>query len=247
MCKPFYIEIVREIPLENKKSLLNTDKSELALIHEHILEYCKQPRTIEEIRREIGFDTTTDSIRRCILNPLMKIGRLKYFFEYKCHAGQRYINADIEVTKQMIARVKDEKNTLAREYKNKILKFCKTPKGIKEIEKHIHSKTALQYIRELIADNKLKLTHPDIPTYCQQRYFNAEFDYPQFTDQGVVEYCKEPRTKAEIEQHFNITNSLRKGVVERLLNQGKIDYTEDSKKLGKFDGQRRLISNGQFI
>ena len=37
---------------------------------------------------------------------------------------------------------------------------------------------------------------------------------------------------------------MRKGVVQRLINSGKICYNEDSKQLGKCNGNRRLIKLG---
>lgn len=244
MCNPTYIEIVREIPLDNKKTLLNTTKNELELIREEIVKYCNEPRSVREIKEHIKFDTTLDSVRRYIVNPLMRDGKLKYTHTYSGHFNQRYIDARIEVTQQMRDEIKAKADTLTPERIDKILAYCKKPRGIKEIEKHINTTNAREYTKQLIEQGKLKYTFPDIPSYCKQRYFNASEQCEQFTDDAVAEYCKEPRTKFEIEKHFDITKAMRKGVIERLLESGKICYTKESEKHGKFDGNRRLVKNG---
>lgn len=244
MCKPFTSEIVRDIPLNIKKSLTNIDKNDLIQLKESILEYCRQPRNLDEIKEFSKLDTTRDSIRNYLLRPLVKEGKLKYTNEFKFHHNQRYINAEIEVTKQMLDDINEKADTLTLERINKILEFCKQPRGIKEIEKHIETTNARQYVKQLVEQGKLNFTFPDIPSYLKQQYINAEIEYKAFTDQDVIDYCETPRTKAEIQNHFNLSIAMRKGVLQRLFNQGKIDYTEESKRLGKCDGNRRVVKNG---
>ena len=220
------------------------DINEIKELQDKIVEFCKEPRSIEEIKEYTGLENTIDTIRGYTLKPLIRNGRLKYTHAYNAFYCQRYIDARVEVTQQMLDDINAKADRGAKEYKQRILSYCKVPRGIREIEKHIQSKTASLYVRELVNDEKLKLTHPDIPSYLKQKYFDAESQCEQFTDQSVVDYCNEPRTKYEIETHFNITQSMRKGIVQRLLDQGKIDYTEESKQMRKCDGNRRLIKNG---
>ena len=241
------MEIVREIPLKTKYCPQNMDKNEIKELQDKIVEFCKEPRSIEEIKEYTKLENAIDTIRGYTLKPLIRSGRLKYTHAYNAFYCQRYIDARVEVTQQMLDGIKAKADRVANEYKQRILTFCKVPRGIREIEKHIQSKTAPLYVRELVEDGKIKLTHPDIPSYLKQKYFNADNEFEQFTDQSVVDYCIEPRTKFEIETHFNITKAMRKGVIQRLLDQGKIDYTEESKKMGKCDGNRRLIRNAKFI
>lgn len=244
MCNPFMLEITREIPYKIKKCPQNMDKNEIKELQDKIIEFCKEPRSIEEIKEYTKLENSIDTIRGYTLKPLIMSGRLKYTHEYKCHYNQRYIDARVEVTQEMLDNIKAKADTLTPERIEKILDFCKTPKGLREIEECIQTKNALQYVRKLVMEGKLKLTHPDIPSYLKQKYFNAESNCEQFTDQAVADYCIEPRTKQEIETHFNLTKPMRKGVVQRLINSGKICYTEDSKQLGKCDGNRRLIKIG---
>jgi len=244
MCKPFITEIIREIPLDNKKTLINTEKNKRLEMEKELLEFCKQPRSLDDITNHIDLDTTRDAVRRHFINPLIRDGKLKYTNNYKCHQHQRYLNAEIEITPEMLINIQKSADTLTPKRLEMILEFCKEPRGLKEIEKHIGSTNARQYTKALVEQGKLKYTFPDVPSYSHQKYFNAEIECKQFIDDEIVEYCKEPRTKSEIEQYFNITKAIRKGCIQRLLDQGKICYTKDSEKLGKFDGNRRLVKNG---
>ena len=238
------LEIVRYIPLDNKKTLINIEKNKRLDMEQEILEFCKQARSLDEIKEYTKLGTTKDAVRRHFINPLIRDGRLKYTHNYKCHYNQRYINSQVEVTPEMLINIQQAADTLTPKRMETILELCKEPRGIKEIEKHIGSTNARQYTRAMVEQGKLKYKYPDIPSYCNQKYINSETEYKQFTDNEVMEYCKEPRTKCEIEQYFNITKAMRKGCIQRLLDQGKICYTKESEKLGKFDGNRRLIKNG---
>ena len=248
LCNPINIEIVREIPIENKITRQTIDKKTGITIEEQLLDYCKEPRTINEIRERFNI-TTNYRVNKSFTQPLIDQGKLQYTIpEDVDNLHQMYLTVGIERTPEIEEIIKQKSITKeSAEYKQKILTFCKVPRGIREIEKHIQSKTAPLYVRELVEDGKIKLTHPDIPSYLKQKYFNADNEFEQFTDQAVADYCIEARTKFEIETHFNITKAMRKGVIQRLLDQGKIDYTEESKKMGKCDGNRRLIRNAKFI
>lgn len=243
MCKPYILEITRDIPLNEKKTLINTDKTKRLEMEKELLEFCKQPRSLDDITEFIQLDTTRDAVRRHFINPLLRDGKLKYTNNYKCHYTQRYLNAEIEITPEMLINIQKSADTLTPAREKMILEFCKEPRGLKEIEKHIGSTNARQYTKALVEQGKLKYTFPDVPSYSYQKYFNAEIECKQFTDDEIVEYCKEPRTKSEIEQHFNITKSMRKGCLQRLVEQGKICYTKESEKLGIYDGNRRLIKS----
>lgn len=241
MCKPYILEITRDIPLNEKKTLTNIDQNKRLDMEKEIIEFCNQPRSLDEIKEYTKLDTTRDAVRRHFINPLIRDGRLKYTHNYKCHYNQRYINSQVEVTPEMLINIQETADKLTPKRYEMILELCKEPKGIKEIEEYIGSSNAREYAKALVEQGKLKYTHPSVPSYSKQKYINAEIDYKTFTDDDIVDYCKEPRTKSEIEQHFNITKSMRKGCLQRLVEQGKICYTKDSEKLGKFDGNRRLV------
>ena len=248
LSKPLNIEIVREIPIEKDITLQTIDKNTGKAIEQQLLDYCKEPRTINEIRERFNIKTNF-RVNKAFTRPLIDQGKLQYTIpEDPDNLHQMYLTVGVQRSPEIEEIIRQKcisKESI--EYKQQILSYCKVPRGIREIEEHIQSKTAPLYVRELVQDEKLKLTYPDIPSYYKQKYFNAEYNCEQFIDENVVNYCIEPRTKNEIETHFNISSSMRKGIIERLIKNGKICYTEESKQLGKYDGNRRLIRNGQFI
>lgn len=238
------LEIVRYIPLDNKKTLINIEKNERLDMEQEILEFCKQPRSLDEIKEYTKLGTTRDAVRRHFINPLIRDGRLKYTHNYKCHYNQRYINSQVEVTPEMLINIQETADKLTPKRMEMILELCKEPKGIREIEKHIGSTAAREYVAELMKQGKLKFTIPSSPYNNKQKYINSEIEYQTYEECDIIEFCREPRTKSEIAKQFNMTECVRKRMVKRLLEQGLIDYTEESKKLGIYDGNRRLIKIG---
>ena len=238
------LEIVRNIPLDNKKTLTNIEKNERLEMEQAILEFCKQPRSLDEIKEYTKLGTTKDAVRRHFINPLIRDGRLKHTHNYKAHFHQRYINSQVEVTPEMLINIQEKADTLTPKRMQMILDLCKEPKGIREIEQSIGSKTASKYVAELIKQGKLKFTIPSSPYSNKQKYINSEIEYQTYEDCDIIEFCREPRTKSEIAKQFNMTDAIRKRMVKRLLDKGLIDYTEESKKLGLYDGNRRLVKIG---
>lgn len=245
LCKPFIAEITREIPLKTKKTLLNIEKTDLEKMRDKVVEFCEYPQSVYDIKQFTKLDTTIDSVRRYLINPLMKEGRIKYLYpDNPARFNQKYISAKVEITKDLVDKVEQESDKLTQQRNELIMDFCKVPRGIKEIEKCIGSKNARQYTSELVKEGKLRYLYPDIKYCSTQKYINAEIQWEILTDDAVIEYCKEPRTKSEIQNHFKIKESMRKGIVNRLLKDGKLCYTEDSMQMGEYDGNRRLIKNG---
>ena len=238
------IEIVRYIPLDNKKTLVNIEKNERLDMEKEILEFCKQPRSLDEIKEYTKLGTTKEAVRRHFISPLLRDGKLKYTHNYKCHLHQRYINSQVEVTPEMLINIKETADQLTPKRMEMILELCKEPKGIREIEKHIGSTMARDYVAELMKQGKLKFTIPSSPYSNKQKYINSEIEYQTYEECDIIEFCREPRTKSEIAKQFNMTECIRKRMVKRLLEQGLIDYTEESKQLGLYDGNRRLIKIG---
>lgn len=245
LCKPYTIEIVREIPLNIKKTLQNLRENEIDDLKVKVLDYLQEPRNIEQIKEFVGLGTTRDAVRRHFITPMINQGLIKRTNENN-HGDihQRYIRAEVEITQEMKDSIKEQDNKVANSQKEKILEFCKEPRGIKEIIKHLESKTAPLYVRQLREQGKLRYTIPNNPYSQNQKYINSEINYNPLTDDEIIEYCKEPRTKQELETKFGLTKWTRKIIVERLLNIEKICYTEESLALGKCDGNRRLIANG---
>ncbi len=236
---------MREIPLNIKKTLQNLRENEIDDLKVKVLDYLQEPRNIEQIKEFVGLGTTRDAVRRHFITPMINQGLIKRTNENN-HGDihQRYIRTEVEITQEMKDSIKEQDNKVANSQKEKILEFCKEPRGIKEIIDHLKSKTAPLYVRQLREQGKLNYTLPYTPYSINQQYINAEIEYNTLTDESIIEYCKEPRTKHEIQTHFGMTVSIRKSTIKRLLNLEKICYTEESLALGKCDGNRRLIANG---
>ncbi|MDR3185478.1 MAG: hypothetical protein LBU04_01515 [Christensenellaceae bacterium] len=65
------------------------------------------PRSVGEIKKHLKLDTTIDAVRRHFINPLVDQARLKYTQpQHHAHASQRYINAEVKVTADMLADLK---------------------------------------------------------------------------------------------------------------------------------------------
>lgn len=242
MYKPLVIKVTRRIPFETKKTLVAMDKTKHFELQQRVLEYCKEPRNLNEIKKILELDTTIESVRRYFLNPLLRAGKLKYAHSYTKHSRQRYLNAEIKITSEMIEEIRLRSKTV-QERQQMILEFCKVPKSIKEIIKHIGTTSAMKYVKPLMKEGKIKYTMPHIPYYLNQKYINAEIDYEVLSEEGIIEFCKTPRTKKEIVEHFNLTPALRRSILKNLIVKERLSYTEESLALNEFDGNRRVISN----
>lgn len=245
MCKPFYIEITREIPLKKEKTRQTIDKKSGLTIEEQILEYCKEPRTITEIKEQFGIPSKCIALKR-FTKPLINEGKLNYTIpEDADNMHQMYLTNGIEITKEIEEIIKQKSTSkIKASFKNSILEYCKEPRGMAEIREYIGTTTANTYVRELVEEGKLKYTLPYTPWSNTQKYIDARLDFKIPTEEDVVEFCKEPRTKKEIEENFDFTPSIRKSMIQRLLDKQKICYTEESLRLGKYDGNRRLVRIG---
>lgn len=220
------------------------EKTKRLALEEEILEFCNEPRSLDEIREFVGVDSTKDAVRRHFVNPLVRDGKIKSTHSYRAYCRQRYINANVDVTQSMLDDIVKNANKLKEKQCKRILDFCKVPRGTREIQKYLGTTTANAYVRDLLDSGKLKFTIPETPYSNQQKYINTEIEYKVLTEEDIVDFCNIPRTKHEIEEHFDMTQWCRKTMIKRLLEKNKICYTEDSLKLGLCDGNRRLVKIG---
>ena len=63
MCNPFMLEIARKIPYKIKKCPQNMDKNEIRELQDKIIEFCKELRSIEEIKEYTKLENSIDTIR----------------------------------------------------------------------------------------------------------------------------------------------------------------------------------------
>lgn len=223
-------------------------KDEHLKIEQQLIEFCKEPRTLHEIKEYMPLDSTKDAIRRHLLNPLIDQGKINRTIPNDIDAlHQMYINAEVkrtpEIEELIQLKSKSKKNI---ELEEKVLKYCKEPRTMKEILKHLKlsCSTGLgkRILRPLIAEGKLRFRYQN--NGSNQQYVNSETKLNFISEESLIEFCKTPRLVKEIREHFNITIAVYQGMAKSLRDTGKLVYTEEYEKVGKFNVQRRLKSNG---
>ena len=176
-----------------------------------ILEYCREPRTGQEIIEFLGLEYRQWSKNKYI-RPLLENGKLKTMLpRYEVHPKQRYINAEVE-----IAIPTDEA----------IIEYCKVPRRKKEIREHFGLKVfqVKSHVDPLIADGRLKGTEPNNPQNYWQRYVSAEYELLTL-DEIILDFCKEPRTRQEIAERTGINIDHMKESLEPLIDSSKLKMT----------------------
>jgi len=66
------------------------------------------------------------------------------------------------------------------------------------------------------------MTLPNFPTSNNQRYVTAGFEPPVASNENILEYCKTPRRKKEIEEHFNLSSFQLRQHIDPLIQEGKL-------------------------
>ena len=128
----------------------------------------------------------------------------------------------------------NEENGRTRE--QEILEFCRVPRKSKEICNLLGKSTIpylnRTYLQPLVESGKLLLT---VPNYASnmQRYVNAENAGLIPTDGAILDYCKVPRTKTEIEQHFGLSHFMAVKHYNPLIESGKL--------IGNMPGLPRVV------
>jgi len=243
------IRITRKIPLNPFKTRGFINKKTGLTLEVELLEYCNEPRYINEITKFLGLENK-DMANGRFTTPLIKEGKLKFIYPEspKC-IHQRYLKADIEYTEEMQARAKElEKTDRHLEMEKMALEFCKEPRNLGEIKDHVglvgYDIVRKRVVQPLIDDGKIKLIYPHNPLYRNQRYVVVESDegYDCFDENGVIAYCQIPRSMEDIEEHFGIGQDLLYKVVRPLIKQNKLIYTK-STRVGNKIIKPKLIKN----
>ena len=111
-----------------------------------------------------------------------------------------------------------------------ILEYCAEPRSGQEIIEHIGLEyrqwSRTKYIKPLLDSGKLKLMIPQYAPNRNQRYINAEIEIPIPTAEAILEYCKIPRRKKEIREHFGLKVFQIKSYVDPLIADGRLRMTD---------------------
>lgn len=244
-----FIYITRDIQLDVFKTLKTVNKKTGRTIEEELLDYCRFPRSIIDLKAFLGIKDKK-SIQARFTKPLMQQGKLKFIYpESPTSVWQRYLNTEVDITPKMqetmIQLAKTERHL---ELERMTLKFCKVPRSLGEIKDHVglagYDIVRKRAVQPLIDQGKIKLLYPHDPFYVKQKYVIAEapVDFPALTEENIILFCSTPRTKEEIKEHFAIGQDLLYKFLNPIIEEGKLTYTK-STRIGKNIIHRKLVKN----
>ena len=115
--------VLREIPLSMFKTLKTINKKTGLTVEQELLDYCRVPRSIVELKTFLGV-SNKKSVQAT--KPLMQQGKLKFIYpESPKSVLQRYLNTEVDITQDMqdtmVQLAKTERHL---ELEQKTLKFC---------------------------------------------------------------------------------------------------------------------------
>lgn len=243
------IFVTRDIPLNIYKTLKTVDKKSGKTIEEELLEYCKAPRSIVDLKNFLGINDNK-KIQARFTKPLLLQGKLKFIYpESPKIVWQRYLNAEVDITPEMqetmVQLAKSEKHL---EMERMTLEYCRVPRSLGEIKDHIgltgYDIVRKRAVQPLIDQGKIKMLYPHDPYYVKQKYVVAEaaVDFPALTEENILLFCSTPRTKEEIKEHFAIGQDLLYKFLNPIIEQGKLTYTK-SIRIGNNIIHKKLVKN----
>lgn len=224
---PIYSTVTHTIPYKNgyilakeqpKPSLLEkTDESGLTM-EERIIRFCETPRGKKEIARLIGISGKCHTwLWDKYLTPLVEAGKLKMTLPTTRQSrNQKFVSGDTAVP------------TAAA-----IIEFCNEPRTREEINTHfgLTSWTSWTQLSPLIESGKLKLEFPNrgFSGNVIQRITTQESPTPLLTDESLKEFCKTPRSRAEIIAHFDLEPCRGRQLIAKKTKSGIIKMTKPEK------------------
>ena len=150
-----------------------------------ILEFCKEPRTVEEICKHIGV-SFCQTAREGYIYPLVAKGELNNTSNSRIRRYKKYVTRGYGGTPVLT--------------QSAVLEFCQTPKSRGEVCEHFgipkFKDTAV--IKTLLAEGKLVGNMPHSPTHNHQRFVSAGSDYPKTIQEAILSLCTTPKTRQEI-------------------------------------------------
>ena len=214
---------------------------------EELLEFCKEPRSINDIKDFLGLKTINQASWR-FTRPLVKQGKLRFTIPSNpCHLLQRYVNTAVEDTPELQEKIKLVSKSVSNlALEEKVLEFCKDPRTLQEIAKHLNinhsSLVKKRTVKPLLNEGKLKLRYPHDPLYQYQEYMVIDCDTMQLTQDNIINFCKTPRYKNEIRDCFKLNVRLARRFINPLVESGKLVYAECIKH-GKTLVLSKLVAN----
>ena len=158
---------------------------------EMILEFCKEPRTIDEITKHVKI-AFHQRARESYVYPLLEKGQLCMTGQTKRCFNNKYVTKGYEPTP-----IATQAN---------ILEFCQVPRTRKEIQEHFGLVRFKQSnnIRQLIDEGRLIADVPNYDTSMVVRFVSSDSTCPKTKREAILSFCRTPKTRAEISEEFGL-------------------------------------------
>ncbi|MFA6982854.1 MAG: hypothetical protein WC276_02805 [Sedimentibacter sp.] len=200
-------------PRNHWQKFVTARSDEATVSAESVERFCQEPRSREELAEFLG---TTAKFIKGYIDVYLTKGIIKMTKpETPKSIEQRFISVKTNCTVPVLSA-------------EDIQEFCRTPRSRQDIAERYGMAIYLarRHLDKMVTEGRLKLTMPDCPQAKQQRYVHPDSEINQFTEQALIEYCKTPRTRAEILKHFNFGTAMalahHMGV---FIRNGKIKHT----------------------
>ena len=183
----------------NMQRYVNAENAGLIPTDGAILDCCKVPRTKTEIEQHFGLSHFMAAKH---YNPLIESGKLIGNMPGSPKSRwQKFVAADagMPITTDDI-----------------LIEFCTVPRSRPEIAERLGMdlKYMRRYIEPLVADGRLKMTKPEMPSSIDQRFFSGDAPVVVLTEEAVLTFCGVPRGRNEVGERFG----LKRHNVQKYLN-----------------------------
>ena len=158
---------------------------------EMILEFCKEPRTIDEITKHIKI-AFHQRAREGYVYPLVEKGELCISAQSKLCNNKKYVTKGYEPAPIPTQAA--------------ILEFCQRPRTRKEIQSYFNLRRfkGSCNIAKLLNEGRLLGDMPHSPTNNSQKFVSADSDYPKTKREALLLFCRAPKTRAEIAEELGL-------------------------------------------
>lgn len=235
-----YLNTEVDITPEMQETMVQLAKTEKHLeLERKTLKFCKNPRSLGEIKDHIGL-AGYGIVRKRAVQPLIDQGKLKMLYPHDpFYVKQKYVIAEATIDFPALT----EEN---------IILFCSIPRTKEEIKKHfaIGQDLLYKFLNPIIEQGKLTYTKS---VRIGKNIIHGKLvknENPQkviikkrkITDEDIIEFCKIPRHHRELWEEFEISTRTCQKIVDRLIEDGRLVYTEEAKSY-----KRKVLKNDPVL
>lgn len=235
-----YLNTEVDITPEMQETMVQLAKTEKHLeLERKTLKFCKNPRSLGEIKDHIGL-AGYGIVRKRAVQPLIDQGKLKMLYPHDpFYVKQKYVIAEATIDFPALT----EEN---------IILFCSIPRTKEEIKKHfaIGQDLLYKFLNPIIEQGKLTYTKS---VRIGKNIIHGKLvknENPQkviikkrkITDEDIIEFCKIPRHHRELWEEFEISTRTCQKIVDRLIEDGRLVYTEEAKS-----NKRKVLKNDPVL